>query len=154
MRLRPGHPRRGIRLHLLGRRGGALTLPLRAPGLGARPRCRELALLLRLDILEHLASRQAAQLGALLGGCRRAAQFLRHLLKTQPAMRGAPPEPEKDRSREHEERHHAEPEVERAMAALREMQAPPAYEPLLKTFFTVSYVALAAFVGAFADSMP
>ena len=41
-----------------------------------------------------------------------------------------------------------------AIAALREMQAPPAYEPLLKTFFTVSYVALAAFVGAFADSMP
>jgi MFS family permease len=34
------------------------------------------------------------------------------------------------------------------------MQAPSAYEPLLKTFFTVSYVALAAFVGAFADSMP
>jgi len=41
-----------------------------------------------------------------------------------------------------------------AIAALREMYAPPAYEPLLKTFFTVSYVALAAFVGAFADSMP
>ncbi len=41
-----------------------------------------------------------------------------------------------------------------AIAALREMDAPPAYEPLLKTFFTVSYVALAAFVGAFADSMP
>lgn len=41
-----------------------------------------------------------------------------------------------------------------AIAALREMQAPPEYEPLLKTFFTVSYVALAAFVGAFADSMP
>ena len=41
-----------------------------------------------------------------------------------------------------------------AIAALREMQAPSAYEPLLKTFFTVSYVALAAFVGAFADSMP
>jgi MFS family permease len=41
-----------------------------------------------------------------------------------------------------------------AIAALREMHAPPAYEPLLKTFFTVSYVALAAFVGAFADSMP
>ncbi|EXI69044.1 MAG: Lysophospholipid transporter LplT [Candidatus Accumulibacter adjunctus] len=40
-----------------------------------------------------------------------------------------------------------------AIAALREMQAPAAYEPLLKTFFTVSYVALAAFVGAFADSM-
>ena len=41
-----------------------------------------------------------------------------------------------------------------AIAALREMQAPAAYEPLLKTFFTFSYVALAAFVGAFADSMP
>ena len=41
-----------------------------------------------------------------------------------------------------------------AIAALREMSAPSAYEPLLKTFFTVSYVALAAFVGAFADSMP
>ncbi|HSG21540.1 MAG TPA: lysophospholipid transporter LplT [Azonexus sp.] len=41
-----------------------------------------------------------------------------------------------------------------AISALREMQAPSEYEPLLKTFFTVSYVALAAFVGAFADSMP
>ena len=41
-----------------------------------------------------------------------------------------------------------------AIATLREMHAPAAYEPLLKTFFTVSYVALAAFVGAFADSMP
>ena len=41
-----------------------------------------------------------------------------------------------------------------AIAALREMQAPAEYEPLLKTFFTVSYVVLAAFVGAFADSMP
>jgi LPLT family lysophospholipid transporter-like MFS transporter len=41
-----------------------------------------------------------------------------------------------------------------AIAILREMHAPAAYEPLLKTFFTVSYVALAAFVGAFADSMP
>lgn len=40
-----------------------------------------------------------------------------------------------------------------AIAALREMQAPSEYEPLLKTFFTVSYVLLAAFVGAFADSM-
>jgi MFS transporter, LPLT family, lysophospholipid transporter len=40
-----------------------------------------------------------------------------------------------------------------AIAALREMQAPTEYEPLLKTFFTLSYVALAAFVGAFADSM-
>jgi MFS family permease len=41
-----------------------------------------------------------------------------------------------------------------AIAALREMQAPTEYEPLLKTFFTLSYVVLAAFVGAFADSMP
>lgn len=41
-----------------------------------------------------------------------------------------------------------------AIAALREMQSPAEYEPLLKTFFTVSYVVLAAFVGAFADSMP
>jgi len=41
-----------------------------------------------------------------------------------------------------------------AIAALREMNAPSEYEPLLKTFFTVSYVLLAAFVGAFADSMP
>lgn len=41
-----------------------------------------------------------------------------------------------------------------AIAALREMQAPSSYEPLLKTFFTLSYVVLAAFVGAFADSMP
>ena len=41
-----------------------------------------------------------------------------------------------------------------AIYLLRDMQAPATYEPLLKTFFTVSYVALAAFVGAFADSMP
>jgi len=41
-----------------------------------------------------------------------------------------------------------------AIAALRDMHAPAEYEPLLKTFFTVSYVVLAAFVGAFADSMP
>ncbi|MBP6708983.1 MAG: lysophospholipid transporter LplT, partial [Candidatus Accumulibacter sp.] len=41
-----------------------------------------------------------------------------------------------------------------AISVLREMHAPSEYEPLLKTFFTVSYVALAAFVGAFADSMP
>ena len=37
---------------------------------------------------------------------------------------------------------------------LREMQAPQEYEPLLKLIFTLSYVLLAAFVGAFADSMP
>jgi LPLT family lysophospholipid transporter-like MFS transporter len=41
-----------------------------------------------------------------------------------------------------------------AIYTLRDLHAPPEYEPLLKTFFTVSYVALAAFVGAFADSMP
>ncbi|HRD93533.1 lysophospholipid transporter LplT [Accumulibacter sp.] len=41
-----------------------------------------------------------------------------------------------------------------AISILRDMHAPSEYEPLLKTFFTVSYVLLAAFVGAFADSMP
>lgn len=41
-----------------------------------------------------------------------------------------------------------------AIAILRDMQAPPEHAPLLKTFFTISYVVLAAFVGAFADSMP
>lgn len=41
-----------------------------------------------------------------------------------------------------------------AIAALRDMHAPTEYEPLLKTGFTLSYVLLAAFVGAFADSMP
>jgi hypothetical protein len=41
-----------------------------------------------------------------------------------------------------------------AIAILRDLHAPAEYEPLLKTCFTVSYVVLAAFVGAFADSMP
>lgn len=41
-----------------------------------------------------------------------------------------------------------------AIAMLREIAAPAEYEPLLKLFFTISYVVLAAFVGAFADSMP
>jgi hypothetical protein len=41
-----------------------------------------------------------------------------------------------------------------AIAILRDMEAADAVEPLLKLFFTVSYVGLAAFVGAFADSMP
>lgn len=41
-----------------------------------------------------------------------------------------------------------------AIAILRDLAAPSAFEPLLKTFFTISYVLLAAFVGAFADSMP
>ena len=40
-----------------------------------------------------------------------------------------------------------------AIAILRDLQAPDSYAPLLKTCFTVSYVVLAAFVGAFADSM-
>jgi len=41
-----------------------------------------------------------------------------------------------------------------AIALLRDMNAPASHAPLLKTFFTVSYVVLAAFVGAYADSMP
>ncbi|HEY8857099.1 MAG TPA: lysophospholipid transporter LplT [Rugosibacter sp.] len=41
-----------------------------------------------------------------------------------------------------------------AIGMLHVMQAPVEYTPLLKTSFTVSYVLLAAFVGAFADSMP
>ncbi|MFT4171191.1 MAG: lysophospholipid transporter LplT [Rhodocyclaceae bacterium] len=41
-----------------------------------------------------------------------------------------------------------------AIAILQHLQAPPEYTPLLKTSFTISYVVLAAFVGAFADSMP
>jgi len=41
-----------------------------------------------------------------------------------------------------------------SIALLRDMHAPEQYEPLLKLFFTVSYVVLAAFVGALADSRP
>ena len=41
-----------------------------------------------------------------------------------------------------------------SIAMLRDMAAPSEFEPLLKLFFTLSYVGLAAFVGAFADSMP
>ena len=41
-----------------------------------------------------------------------------------------------------------------AIGMLYAMQAPVEYTPLLKTSFTLSYVLLAAFVGAFADSMP
>lgn len=41
-----------------------------------------------------------------------------------------------------------------AIALLMDMHAPAEQIPLLKFFFTVSYVLLAAFVGAFADSMP
>jgi MFS family permease len=40
-----------------------------------------------------------------------------------------------------------------AIALLIQMAAPEWMTPLLKFFFTVSYVAFAAFVGAFADSM-
>jgi MFS family permease len=40
-----------------------------------------------------------------------------------------------------------------AIALLMQMQTPEWMTPLLKFFFTVSYVLLAAFVGAFADSM-
>ncbi|MBN9462273.1 MAG: lysophospholipid transporter LplT [Burkholderiales bacterium] len=41
-----------------------------------------------------------------------------------------------------------------AIALLIELHAPEWMKPLLKLFFTVSYVMLAPFVGAFADSMP
>lgn len=41
-----------------------------------------------------------------------------------------------------------------AMSALREIMAPESHEPLLKSTFVLSYVLLAPFVGAFADSMP
>ena len=41
-----------------------------------------------------------------------------------------------------------------AIALLINMAAPDWMTPLLKFFFTVSYVVFAAFVGAFADSMP
>jgi LPLT family lysophospholipid transporter-like MFS transporter len=41
-----------------------------------------------------------------------------------------------------------------AIALLREIHAPAWMTPMLKLFFVFSYVALAAFVGAFADSFP
>ena len=41
-----------------------------------------------------------------------------------------------------------------AIALLLQLEGPAWLTPLLKFFFTVSYVVLAAFVGAFADSMP
>jgi MFS family permease len=41
-----------------------------------------------------------------------------------------------------------------AIALLREIAAPAWMTPMLKLFFVVSYVALAGFVGAFADSFP
>src|SRR5262245_42151959 len=41
-----------------------------------------------------------------------------------------------------------------AIATLVLLQSPEWFTPMLKLFFTVSYVVLAPFVGAFADSMP
>jgi MFS family permease len=41
-----------------------------------------------------------------------------------------------------------------ALSLLHEMHAPDSTRPMLKLFFFVSYVALAAFVGAYADSRP
>jgi len=41
-----------------------------------------------------------------------------------------------------------------AIALLVELHAPEWMKPLLKLFFTISYVVLAPFVGAFADAMP
>src|SRR2546430_17297146 len=41
-----------------------------------------------------------------------------------------------------------------AIAQLLELDGPAWMVPLLKFFFTVSYVALAPFVGAFADPIP
>ncbi len=41
-----------------------------------------------------------------------------------------------------------------AIALMFELNGPAWMTPLLKFFFTVSYVALAAFVGAFSDAMP
>src|SRR5258708_36134887 len=41
-----------------------------------------------------------------------------------------------------------------AIAQLLELDGPAWMVPLLKFFFTASYVALAAFVGAFADAIP
>ncbi|MFX5494378.1 hypothetical protein ABTD62_21790, partial [Acinetobacter baumannii] len=41
-----------------------------------------------------------------------------------------------------------------AIALLAEMHSPAWMTPLLKLFFVLSYVLLAAFVGAFADAFP
>ena len=41
-----------------------------------------------------------------------------------------------------------------AIALLMQLYAPEWMTPMLKFFFTVSYVLFAAVVGAFADSMP
>src|ERR1700689_4801000 len=41
-----------------------------------------------------------------------------------------------------------------AISILIELESPPWMTPLLKLFFVISYVLLAPFVGAFADSIP
>jgi MFS family permease len=41
-----------------------------------------------------------------------------------------------------------------AIALLRDLNAPEWHDPLLQWFFVVSYILLAPFVGAFADSLP
>ena len=41
-----------------------------------------------------------------------------------------------------------------AISLLATMNSPPWMTPLLKLFFVLSYVLLAAFVGAFADALP
>jgi hypothetical protein len=41
-----------------------------------------------------------------------------------------------------------------AIALLVELHAPEWMKPLLKLFFTISYVVLAPFVGVFADAIP
>lgn len=41
-----------------------------------------------------------------------------------------------------------------AIALLQQMQAPEWHEPLLLQFFVISYIALAPFVGSFADALP
>jgi MFS transporter, LPLT family, lysophospholipid transporter len=41
-----------------------------------------------------------------------------------------------------------------AIALLAQLNAPPEYTPRLSEFFVVSYIALAPFVGAFADAIP
>src|SRR3954466_13180350 len=41
-----------------------------------------------------------------------------------------------------------------SIALLAELQGPAWMTPLLKFFFTISYVLLAPFVGAFADALP
>ena len=41
-----------------------------------------------------------------------------------------------------------------AIALLRQLNSPPEYTPILQQFFIISYIALAPFVGAFADAFP